>query len=282
MPQKTTPIDTMNPLLQKLNLIEQFNKQELFYDKAYNWLLNHGPGIVVGIFVLIIGFWLIRLFSKIMHRSMDKHGFDPSLKPFLISLIVSLLRMLLIISVMQLIGIQMTIFVTLFGAFGVAVGLALSGTLQNFASGVLILVLKPFKVGDSIIAQGQEGTVASIQIFYTLVTTFDNRTVVFPNSKLSNDIIINISKKGIRRLDIELKFPLKTDYVAVQTIAKDVVEKLAIMLKRPESSIGITTITETTYTVLVSIWVKADGFNDSKLKLQEQLLLTLKEKGVIA
>lgn len=99
----------------------------------------------------------------------------------------------------------MTMFAALVGAFGVAAGLALSGTLENFTSGILILLLKPFRVGDNIIAQAQEGTVTSIQLFYTVVLTFDNRTVIVPNSKLSNEVIINLSREGLRRMDIELK-----------------------------------------------------------------------------
>src|SRR6185312_5183593 len=110
---------------------------------------------------------------------------------------------------------EMTLFATVVGAFGVAAGLALSGTLQNFASGILILLLKPFKVGDNIITQGLEGTVTSIEIFYTLVTTFDNRSVIVPNSKLSNEVIINISREGRRRLDINYKFANNIDIKTV-------------------------------------------------------------------
>ena len=116
-----------------------------------------------------------------------------------------LLKILLALALLQVLGIQMTMFAALVGAFGVAAGLALSGTLENFTSGILILLLKPFRVGDNIIAQAQEGTVTSIQLFYTVVLTFDNRTVIVPNSKLSNEVIINLSREGLRRMDIELK-----------------------------------------------------------------------------
>lgn len=179
---------------------------EHFYDKAYDWIIDKGPSVILGIVLLILGLWLIKLLGKWMQNGMRHKDINPSLRPFLTSLILITLRVLLILTVMQIIGIQLTFLTVLIGGIGVAAGLALSGTLQNFASGVLILLLKPFVVGDNIIAQSQEGTVTSIQIFYTIVKTFDNRTVVIPNGKLSNEVIINISREGSRRLDIEMKF----------------------------------------------------------------------------
>lgn len=159
-----------------------FNIEKLS-DKIYSWIVEKGPGFILGIIVLFIGLWLIKLFSRWLTSRMNQKEIDPSLKPFLLSLLLVVLRVLLVLGVMQIIGIQMTIFAALIGAIGVALGLALSGTLQNFASGIIILFLKPFSVGDNIVAGGQEGTVTSIQIFYTVVTTADNRTVIYPNSK---------------------------------------------------------------------------------------------------
>ncbi|RZL13605.1 MAG: mechanosensitive ion channel family protein [Pedobacter sp.] len=262
-------------------MVEIADKKEIiFYDKAYNWVLDHGPNVLLGIALLFVGLWLIRLFSRLLHSGMDKHEFDPSLKPFLVSLILTGARILLIISVMQVLGIEMTIFVTILGAMSVAVGLALSGTLQNFASGVLILILKPFKVGDNIVAQGQEGTVTSIQIFYTIVTTFDNRTVVLPNSKLSNEVIVNISGKGVRRMDVDLKVSYKAEYIAVHKIISETISQSSDMLKKPEKRIGISVFGDEFYTVSISVWIKAHGFNDTKLKFQEHLLNNIKEAKI--
>lgn len=122
------------------------------------------------------------------------------------SLLFTILQILLLLTLMQILGIQMTVFAALVGGIGVAAGLALSGTLQNFTSGILILLLKPYKVGDNIIAQGQEGTVLSIQIFYTVLLTYDNRDVIIPNSKLSNELIINLSP--IRRYCSAILLPV--------------------------------------------------------------------------
>ncbi|MET1057719.1 MAG: mechanosensitive ion channel family protein [Pedobacter sp.] len=251
-----------------------------FYDKAFNWIIDKGPNIIIGIAILLIGLWLIKLFSGWMQKGLHKKNVDASIKPFFISLSVVVLRILLVFTVMQFIGIQMTIFAALIGALGVAAGLALSGTLQNFASGVLILMLKPFKVGDNIIAQGQEGTVTKIEIFYTTVTTFDNRLVIVPNGKLSNEVIINISTQGSRRLDIEMKFSFGIPYEEVQKLTEETIRESQDILKTPEHRIGISVLEESGYKVMTSVWLNSHGFNDARLLFQEKLMKAFKDGGI--
>ncbi|PTT01521.1 Ion channel protein [Pedobacter sp. HMWF019] len=251
-----------------------------FYDKIFDWIILNGPNLLFAILVLAIGFWLIKILSRWMTNRMHHKDVDSSLRPFLTSLMVTMLRVLLVICAMQIAGIQMTIFAALIGAFGVAAGLALSGTLQNFASGVLILLLKPFQVGDNIIAQGQEGTVSSIQIFYTIVTTFDNRTVVVPNSKLSNEIIINISTIGNRRLDIEIKFGYGIDFETLKPVMQQAVQECKDVLISPKSRIGVSALEESGYKVMVNVWLNAHGFNDAKFIFQEHLMTKLKTAGI--
>jgi len=251
-----------------------------FYDKAYSWLIVAVPNILVGILVLVIGLWLIKLVSKWLHSGLSKHEIDPSLKPFFISLTIIVLRILLVICVMPIIGIEMTVFSVLIGGLGVAAGLALSGTLQNFASGVLILILKPFRVGDNIIAQGQEGTVTTIEIFYTIVTTFDNRTVVIPNSKLSNEVIINISLQGSRRLDIELKFNYGVDFEEVKSMINATIDSSENLLKSPERRIGIAALDADGYKVSIAVWLQAHGYRDAQLAFQEKLMNNLKSGSI--
>lgn len=251
-----------------------------FYDKAYLWILDKGPSFLLGVAVLIIGFWLIKMLSRYMSAHMVRKEIDPSLTPFLLSLTITVLRVLLIIAGMQIIGIQMTVFAALIGAIGVAAGLALSGTLQNFASGVLILLLKPFEVGDNILAQGQEGTVTAIKIFYTIITTFDNRKVVVPNSKLSNEVIINISGSGSRRLDVELKFSNAIDFNEVKKILDNVLDNALNTLKSPERRIGISSIESDGYKVMVNVWINAHGFIDTKMTIQEKIMENLKSSGL--
>ncbi|KAA0993008.1 mechanosensitive ion channel family protein [Dyadobacter aurulentus] len=255
-------------------------KLQQFYNQAYAWLLRTGPSFLLGIGVLIIGLWLIKILSRWLTNHLYRRKIDPSLTPFLLSLSVTTLRVLLVISVMQIIGIQMTVFAAIIGAIGVAAGLALSGTLQNFTSGVLILILKPFQVGDNILAQGQEGTVKAIKIFYTIVQTFDNRTVVIPNSKLSNEVIINISRSGTRRLDVEMKFNNVIDYQTVKTTIEHVLNDAQNALKIPERRIGISSIEADGYKVMVNVWLDAHGFVDTKMEIQEKLMEGLRASGL--
>ncbi|MHA4895948.1 mechanosensitive ion channel family protein [Pedobacter sp. PWIIR3] len=244
------------------------------------WIVKTGPSVLLGAIVLIIGMWLIKLLSKALNNGMHKKGIDPSLKPFLLSLVITALRILLILAVFSIMDIQMTIFGAIVGGITVAAGLALSGTLQNFASGVIILFLKPFSVGDNIIAQGQEGTVTSIELFYTIVTTFDNRTVVIPNGKLSNEVIINISTIGSRRLDLELKFGNAIDYNAVKKQVELTIAESKEILKSPEHRIGILSIEPDGYKVAVNVWLNSHGFVDSKMDFQEKLIENLKGSGL--
>src|SRR6202012_3892135 len=162
-----------------------------FYDKAYDWVLRVGPRILIALLIFIAAQLLIRMLKRWVRKGMHRRQFDTSLQPFLMSLLFTVLQVLAILATLQVLGVEMTIFAALVGGIGVAAGLALSGTLQNFTSGILILLLKPFKAGDTISAQGQEGIVRQIQIFYTVIVTYDNREVIIPNSKLSNEVIVN-------------------------------------------------------------------------------------------
>jgi len=251
-----------------------------FNAHAYNWLLLSGPKILLGIVVLLIGLWIINLFAKWSHNSMQKKNVDPTLKPFLVSVISVVLRLLLVFIVIEIMGFKLTIFTALVGAFGVAAGLALSGTLQNFASGVLILLLKPFVVGDNIITQGLEGSVTSIQIFYTIVRTFDNRTVIVPNSKLSNEVIINISMEGSRRLDILYKFGNAIDFNQVKAVIEDTIDKDENYLASPKRRIGVSQLDPDGFTVSINVWVNAHGYEDTRLALLQKLHQNIKDAGI--
>lgn len=247
-------------------------KLEDFYLKGYNWIVRYGTRAIAAILLLFIGFWVIKKIKRWLHNSLAKRDIDPSLRPFLLSVSVILLQALLVLAAMQVVGVQMTIFAAFVGAFGVAAGLALSGTLQNFTSGVLILILKPFRAGDNIIAQGHEGTVTSIQIFYTIVTTFDNKTVIVPNSKLSNEVIVNLSREGIRRLDVEMKFSFAIPFETVKSNIESTVNANKDLLKQPAFRIGVSSVDPDGYKVMVNTWVKPNGFEDVKLRLQRELI----------
>jgi small conductance mechanosensitive channel len=251
-----------------------------FYDHVYDWVIRFGPRFLIGLLVLFVGLWLVSMLMKWSRTRMQKRKIDKSIKSFIMSVAGVALRVLLILAVMQIMGIQMTLFTALVGAFGVAAGLALSGTLQNFASGVLILLLKPFKVGENINTNGMEGTVTSIQIFYTIVETFDNRVLIVPNGQLSNQMIINTSRKGTRRLDINLKFPNNIDVKQVKSAIDKVLDKSEHCLKIPERRIGLGEIQPDGFVLAISVWINAHGFQDTKLAVQEAVFEGIKKAGI--
>ena len=255
-------------------------KFDNLYDQVHTWLITVGPRILLGVIVVLLGIWMIRLLKKWLINHLLNKGVTSSIRPFLVNLSITTLQILLALGFMQIVGIEMTMFSVVIGAFGVAAGLALSGTLQNFTSGILILLLKPFRIGDNIIAQGQEGTVSSIQIFFTVVKTFDNRTVIIPNSKLSNEVIVNLSREGKRRLDVEMKFNFGVDFDQVKnSISKSVME-VAGLLKEPAHRIGVITVDADGYHVALNVWAPAHGFHDVKLLLQERIISDLKKTGI--
>jgi len=259
--------------------IREFSFDDL-YNKGYNWLLTFGPKIIISIVIAVAGWWLIKVITGRLHFIFEKRKVDASLKPFLISLIEAGLQLLLFLMVLQELDVQLTLFASLLAAVGVAAGLALSGTLQNFTSGILILLLRPYRVGDSIIAQGQEGVVESIEIFYTVVTAYDNRTVIIPNSKLSNEVITNISRQGTRRLDIEFKFNFAADFKQIESILQSSINSMEYMHKTPKSRIGVSTIEPDGYRIIVNVWTNAHGYQDVKLQFQEKLIEDLKANGI--
>lgn len=255
------------------------NEQKI-YDKIISWTLTFGPRILLALAILFVGIWFIRLLKRWFGNILARRKFDKSLKPFLLGTLTVTLQVLLVLALLQVLGIQMTMFAALIGAFGVAAGLALSGTLQNFTSGILILMLKPFRVGDNVIAQGQEGMVTSIQMFYTVVLTFDNRTVIIPNSKLSNEVIINLSRQGNRRLDIEMKFSYKVPYERVLEIINKAIDSADQLLDDPPRRVGVETLEPDGYKVKINIWVKAHGFTDIRLAFQQKLIQAFRQSDI--
>lgn len=251
---------------------------KVFYDKAYNWVISMGPRLIIAIAVLIIGLWLIRLLSRFMKKRMNR--FNPSLRYFLQNFIAITLQILLILLVMQVIGIQLTIFTAIVAGLSVAAGLALSGTLQNFVSGILILILKPFRVGENINTQGQEGSVTSIQLFFTTVLTFDNKTIIIPNGQLSNNVVINLSREGKRRLDIELRFSYDTDMAQVKKVLQDSIQSSEHILPEPAARIGVSKLEADRYIMTVNLWVNAHGFYDLMLAMNEKLVTDIKNAGI--
>lgn len=205
--------------MEKIDL-ENLNQ---YSEYAIEFVMTYGPRFIGGVVVLLLGWWLTNKFTNTVNKVMERRNIEPSLHTFLKTLLLNLLRVLVIFTVMGMIGVEMTSFIAILGAAGLAVGLALSGTLQNFAGGVIILLMKPYKVGDVIEAQGFIGSVAEIQIFNTILKTWDNKTIVIPNSQLSNNSLVNYTTEPVRKVEWVFGISYGDDIDKARQIIKDVV-----------------------------------------------------------
>jgi small conductance mechanosensitive channel len=247
-----------------------------FIDRAYNWIVVYGPRIILAIAIFFVGQWLIKNLNRWLKKILAGKRFDPTLRPFLQNLFQIILQILLILALMQVLGIQMTLFAALIGAMGVAIGLALSGTLQNFANGVLIILLKPFRIGDNIRTQNEEGTVTSIRLFYTLVRTFNNTTLIIPNNKFSNDVIFNLTREKKRRIDFTIKLSHEVDFNQVRQTILQTIASFKDCLEDPPPRVGIDKVEADGYTVVINAWTDSHGFQDTRLLFNEKVMESLR------
>lgn len=253
---------------------------EKLIEKGTNLLLEYGPKLIGAIIVLIFGFWFIKIISGGINKTLDKRKIDESLKPFLKSIINILLKTMLFISVLGMVGIQMTSFIAILGAAGLAVGMALSGTLQNFAGGVMILLFKPFKVGDFIDAQGHMGSVKEIQIFNTILTTPDNKTIIIPNGGLSTSSMTNFSTEPLRRVDWTFGIGYGDSIDQARKVLKELADADSRILKDPEVFIGVSALADSSVNFAVRAWVKAEDYWGVFFDMNENVYNTFNKEGI--
>jgi small conductance mechanosensitive channel len=242
--------------------------------------LEYGPKLVGAILVWIIGSWIIKLMTKSFSKLLDKRDTDASLKPFLKGIVNMLLKVMLVISVLGMLGIEMTSFIAILGAAGLAVGMALSGTLQNFAGGVMILIFKPFKVGDVINAQGYTGAVREIQIFNTILKTPDNKTIIIPNGGLSNSSMVNYSTEELRRVDWTVGIGYGDDADKARAVIRKMCDEDSRILKDPVVFIGVSELADSSVNFAVRAWVNAADYWDVFFALNENVYKTFDKEGL--
>lgn len=251
-----------------------------YWDQASDLVIEYGATLVLAVVVLIVGLWLIKRIINTVRKAMDKRNVDPSLKPFLTSIIGALLKIMLVISVAGMVGVEMTSFVAVLGAAGLAVGLALQGSLSNFAGGVLILLLKPFKVGDFIEANGFSGTVREIQIFYTYLTTTQNQEVVIPNGDLSNNAVKNYSFHDTRRIDMTFGIGYEDDIDKAKGILRGIVESDSRILKDKGIDIFLEELADSSVNFHVRCWATNGDFWDIYNNMSEKVKKAFDADGV--
>lgn len=253
-------------------------KASEWLDMAVAMIMQYAPKVLLAIITLIIGLWLINRVVKFLdHRLTAK---DPSLAKFLCGLIGVLLKALLLISVASMVGIATTSFVAIIGAAGLAVGLALQGSLANFAGGVLILIFKPFKVGDTLEAQGFLGAVAEINILYTIINTFDNRRIVIPNGSLSNASLVNVSYYDTRRCDLMFGISYGDDIDKAKAIIKRCIDENDKVLAEPAPNIAVASLGDNSVNILARPWVKTDDLWPTFWALTENVKKAFDQEGI--
>ncbi|MFL1407426.1 mechanosensitive ion channel family protein [Marinobacter sp. M1N3S26] len=253
-------------------------KASEWLDIAVEMIMQYAPKVVLAIVTLIIGLWLINRVVRLLDARLMAR--DPTLAKFLGGLIGALLKIMLLISVASMVGIATTSFIAVIGAAGLAVGLALQGSLANFAGGVLILIFKPFKVGDTLEAQGFLGSVAEINILYTIVNTFDNRRIIIPNGSLSNASLVNVSYYDTRRCDLTFGIGYGDDIDKAKDIIKRCIDENDKVLSDPAPTIAVAGLGDNSVNILARPWVKTDDLWPTYWELTEKIKKAFDQEGI--
>ncbi|BEI56299.1 MULTISPECIES: mechanosensitive ion channel family protein [Butyricimonas] len=253
---------------------------DVFVTKMIDLGISVGSKILLAIVVFIVGRWIVRRLNKLLAKILEKRHVEASLSTFVKSLVNITLTLLLIIVVIGVLGIETSSFIALFASAGVAIGMALSGTLQNFAGGVMILLFKPFKVGDTIEAQGQSGTVREIQIFNTILATPDNKIIIIPNGGLSTGLMKNYSREATRRVDWEFGIAYGDDYTKAKAVIARLLDADGRVLKDPAYFIALTSLGESSVNIVVRAWVNAGDYWGVYFDMNEKVYKTFAEENL--
>ncbi|MCG7198160.1 mechanosensitive ion channel [Marinobacter pelagius] len=260
------------------NLLGADGSASELMDQAIALVMTYAPKVVLAIITLVVGLWLINKFIGVLDKKLSQK--DPTLNKFLCGLIGAVLKILLLISVASMVGIATTSFIAIVGAAGLAVGLALQGSLANFAGGVLILIFKPFKVGDTLDAQGYLGAVKEISILYTVIDTFDNRRIVIPNGQLANASLTNVSFYDKRRCDMTFGIGYGDDIDKAKAILKRLMEEDERSLTDPAPRICVAGLGESSVDLMFRVWVATDDLWPYYWDMQEKVKKAFDAEGI--
>ncbi len=249
-------------------------------EQITHWGLTGIWKILFAIIIWFVGKKVIALCMKFLKKVFDKGSLDPGVVNFTMSIIRFALYSVLILMVIDELGIQTTSLVTVFGSAALAIGMSLQGSLSNFAGGVLILIFKPFKVGDYIVVGNLEGTVRTIELLYTKLTTVDNKVVMLPNGALSNSNIVNVGAEDNRRLDIEMSIGYSSDLKLAKNILSDILAADNSILKDKEVKVIVKSLDESCVTLETRAWVKTEDYWDTRFALLEEYKSEFDKNGI--
>ncbi len=253
---------------------------EQIIDMAIRGTLDAIVRIAIACVIFYVGRWIVRRLTTVIHKIFIKRDVEASLATFLLSLVNISMTFILIIIVISFLGIDTTSFIAIFASAGLAVGMALSGTLQNFAGGVLVLLLKPYRVGDFIEAQGQTGTVKAITLFSTVLATPDNKNIILPNGGMSTGIINNYSKENIRRVDWIFGIAYGDDYDKAKATIASLLEADDRVMKDPAYFIALGALADSSVNITVRAWVASEDYWGVFFDMNEKVYKTFPKEGL--
>lgn len=251
-----------------------------FWEDYSPLIVEYGTSLIYALLVLIIGLMVVKMITKSLRKMMLKSNLDASLVPFLSSLLGTILKIMVVISALGMLGIEMTSFIAILGAAGLAIGMALSGTLQNFAGGVMILIFKPFKVGDFIDAQGHSGSVKEIQIFNTILNTPDNKVIIIPNGGLSTGSMTNFSALATRRVDWTFGIAYGDDMAKAEEVLKKLIAADKRILSDPEPFIALSALADSSVNIVVRAWVNSADYWGVYFDMNKAVYNTFEKDGL--
>lgn len=258
-----------------INSLEEYTKQ--FFDV----LISYSPKLISAFIILFVGIYVIRFINRLVKKLMVQRELDPTLSKFLADILNWVLRILLFVTFISKLGIETSSFVAILGAAGLAVGLSLQGSLSNFAGGMLIILFKPFRVGDTIEAQGVIGTVTEIQIFVTKLTSANNQTIFIPNGILSNGIITNFSVAEMRRVDLVFSLSYETNIKEAKEVVLEVMRSHSKVLKNPEPIVVVKDLSDSAIHLAIRPWSKNEDFGEVSSDILENCKAAFDKKGII-
>lgn len=251
-----------------------------FLSSASAWVSSHLPGVLLSLATLVIGLAFINRLVRVFAAFMRHRSVEPSLQSFATSFSSITLKVILVISVASMLGVQTTSFVAILGAAGLAVGLALQGSLGNFAGGVLILLFRPFKVGDVIEAQGFLGKVKEIQVFCTILNTPDNRRIILPNGPLAGGSIVNISAEETRRVDFVFGISYSDDIAKTKQVLNEIAQSDSRIFNDPQPVVAVLELADSSVNLAFRVWCKSEVYWDLFFDIQEKVKTQFDRVGI--
>jgi len=259
---------------------ESIDYLQKYWDYVINILIEFSPRLISALLIFLIGWYAIKVIKRVVTKIMIKREMEPTLSKFLADILIWTLKILLFVTVISRLGVENSSFVAIIGAAGLAIGLSLQGSLSNFAGGVLIIMFKPFKVGDFIEAQGVSGTVQQIQIFVTQLATVDNQIIFVPNGALSNGNIINYSYAETRRANIIINISYDSNLKKAKEIIFDIIHNHPAILKEPEPVILVDSLGDSSVNIAVRPWSKIEDFFTMRSDILEQIKQQFEENKI--